>query len=136
MMLLVILYLFKRELFCHRSSMQIANTRKSLFAVNSVHRWVLPVSPHDLTDSTSPVGLYLDGTAMHSSTPEEEYEAGARSQDHTAGRSIPIEDQVPEFGAGQLIGEIDCTLLAQAIPMLYLGCPYPRASMHSPLLVL
>ena len=29
-------------------------------------------------------------------------------RERAAGRSRPVEEQVPEFGAGQLIGEIDC----------------------------
>lgn len=40
--------------------------------------------------------------------PSDQAGAPIHARERAAGRSRPAEEQVPEFGAGQLMGEIDC----------------------------
>jgi len=56
------------------------------------------------------------GVAMFDDSDDENEAAGAPAQRRAAGRTRRAEEQVPEFGAGQLIGEIDCQRPARCPP--------------------
>ena len=53
---------------------------------------------------------------MFNYSDDENEAAGAPAQRRAAGRTRRAEEQVPEFGAGQLIGEIDCQRPARCPP--------------------